>query len=110
MSAPAGCRLVGRWRIVGADLWNRATLDLCGPATMTIGPQNHGEIAFGALQASPDLGYSPSTVSFTWMGDDDMHEVSGDGFAELLDDGSIECGFRSKPAGYSDLMSATIPG
>ncbi|WP_158877431.1 hypothetical protein [Antarcticirhabdus aurantiaca] len=93
MSAPAGCKLVGRWRIVEADLWDRDHLDLCGPATMTIGPENHGEIAFGALQASLDLGYSPSTVSFTWIGDDDMHDVSGDGFAELLDDGSVEITF-----------------
>jgi hypothetical protein len=60
---------------------------------MTVGPQNHGEIAFGALQAGLDLGYSPSTVSFTWIGDDDRHEVSGEGFAELLDDGSIEITF-----------------
>ena len=36
---------------------------------------------------------APRRVSFTWIGDDDMHEVSGDGFAEILDDGSIEITF-----------------
>jgi hypothetical protein len=55
MSAPAGCQLVGRWRIVEADLWDRGYLNLCGPATFTIGGDNHGEIAFGALQAGLDL-------------------------------------------------------
>lgn len=51
------------------------------------------EIAFGALQASLDLSYSPSIVHFTWGGCDEMDEVTGDGHAELLDDGSIEITF-----------------
>ncbi len=32
MSAPANCQLIGRWRIVEADIWDRDHLDLCGPA------------------------------------------------------------------------------
>jgi hypothetical protein len=35
MTAPAGCQLIGRWRIVEADLWDRDYLDLDGPATIT---------------------------------------------------------------------------
>ena len=50
MKAPADCRLIGRWRIVEADLWDREDLDLCGPATLTITAQG-GEIAFGAMEA-----------------------------------------------------------
>ena len=52
MNAPANCRLIGRWRIVEADLWDRAQLDLCGPARLTITAQS-GEIAFGALGGRP---------------------------------------------------------
>ena len=92
MKAPANCRLIGRWRIVEADLWDRAHLDLCGPATLTITAQG-GEIAFGALQAGLDVEYSRASVGFTWEGFDEMDEVSGDGSAELLDDGSIEIEF-----------------
>ena len=55
MTAPMDCRRVGRWRIVEADLWDRSHLDLVEPAMMTIGADRHGEIAFGALQAGPDL-------------------------------------------------------
>ncbi|NRP73337.1 hypothetical protein ILFOPFJJ_04236 [Ensifer psoraleae] len=90
MSAASNCGLIGRWRIVEADLWNRDYLDLVAPATITIGANGHGEIAFGAMQAGLDLGYSTSMVSFTWAGCDEMDEVSGDGHAELLDDGTIE--------------------
>ena len=94
MTAPMGCRLVGRWRIVAADLRERGHLDLCGPATLDIRADGHGEIAFDALQASLDLAYGYSDVPFDWEGSDDMHEVSGSGSAELLDDGSLEIEFE----------------
>ena len=71
MTAPMDCRLVGRWRIVEADLWDRDYLDLVVPATMTIGADGHGEIAYGAMQASLELEYSRSMVFFTWAGFDD---------------------------------------
>jgi hypothetical protein len=93
VTAPAGTQLIGRWRIVEADLWDRGYLDLDGPASITIGADNNGAITFGALQASLDLSYSPSMAFFTWAGFDEMDEVSGDGSAELLDDGSIEITF-----------------
>ena len=54
MKAPANCRLIGRWRIVEADLWDRDYLDLCGPATLTVTEQG-GEIAFGAMEAGLDV-------------------------------------------------------
>jgi hypothetical protein len=87
------CKLVGRWRIVEADIWDRQYLDLCGPATIIIRANGRGEIAFGALQAGLDIEYSRASVGFTWEGFDEMDEVSGDGSAELLDDGSIEIEF-----------------
>lgn len=90
MTPTEGCPLIGRWRIIKIDLWDRSYLDLVAPATLAIGADNHGEIAFGALQASLDLDYSPSMMFFRWTGFDEMDEVSGDGHAELLDDGFIE--------------------
>ncbi len=93
MSAPANCELVGRWRIVEADIWDRDYLDLCGPAMITITDHGRGEIAFGAMQATLDIEYSRSSVGFTWEGFDEMDEVRGDGSAELLDDGAIEIEF-----------------
>ena len=49
MTAPMNCRLVDRWRIVEADLWDRDYLDLVGPATMTIGADG------GVRLKRPDL-------------------------------------------------------
>ena len=93
MTVIAGHPVLGKWRIVKADLWDRDYLDLVEPASMTIGSDGHGEIAFGAMQAGLDLEYSPTTVFFTWTGFDEMDEVSGSGSAELLDDGTLEIEF-----------------
>ena len=85
--------LLGTWRIVEADLWDRDYLDLVEPASITLRADGRGEIAFGAMQASLDLEYAPSTIFFTWAGFDEMDDVSGSGSAELLDDGSLHIEF-----------------
>jgi hypothetical protein len=73
-----------------ADIWERDYLDLVEPAMMVIGSDGHGEIIFGALQASLDLAYGRSDVAFTFIGSDEMHEVRGSGSAELLENGTLE--------------------
>jgi len=93
MRAPAGCKLVGRWRIVEADIWDRDHLDLCGAAKFVIGADGRGEIAFGAMQATLDVEYGPTSVAFAWLGFDEGDEIAGEGDAELLDDGSIKIEF-----------------
>ena len=85
--------IVGRWRIVTADLWDRDFLDLCGPATLVVGATGHGEIAFGAVQVGLDIVYGADDIDFTWCGFDEMGEVQGSGSAELQDDGSLTIDF-----------------
>ena len=34
MRAPMNCQIIGKWRIVEADLWDRSHLDLVEPAMM----------------------------------------------------------------------------
>ena len=76
------CQLVGRWRIVDADLWDRDYLDLCGGRDH-IGAEGGGEIAFGAMQATLDIEYSRTSIGFAWIGSDEMDEVTGEGTAGL---------------------------
>lgn len=92
MSAAANCRPIGRWRIVEADLWDRAYLDLCGPAALTITAQG-GEIAFGAMEASLHIAYTRDSIDFRWYAVDEGDQVEGEGTAELLDDGTLEIEF-----------------
>jgi hypothetical protein len=92
VKAPANCRLIGRWRIFEADIWDRAYLDLSGPATLTITAQG-GEIAFGAMEAGLKVEYARDLIGFNWAGSDEGDQVEGQGTAELLDDGTIEIEF-----------------
>ncbi len=55
---------IGRPLTHGRGIY-RGYLDLGGPARITIGADNHGEIDFSSLRAGLDLGYGPSTVFFT---------------------------------------------
>jgi hypothetical protein len=86
----ADCELIGRWRIVEADLWDRDYLDLVEPAYMSFGSDGRGEFAFGVVNASMDLEYGIRIVFFTWAGFDEGDKVCGSGSAELEDDGTIE--------------------
>ena len=89
MKAPANCRLIGRWRIVESDLWDRAHLDLSGPATLIITAQG-GEIAFGALEGGLEVESARESIGFDRAGCEEGDEVDGEGTAELLDDGTLE--------------------
>ena len=91
---PSDNPVVGRWRIVEADLWDRDYLDLCGPASLMVRASGDGEIAFGAMQASLDIDYGPDEFGFTWAGFDEMTEVAGSGSAELQADCSLEIAFE----------------
>lgn len=82
--------IVGKWRITQSEAWPRDHLDLCGPAFLRIDPGGTGEIAFGALTASVDGGFTPSGVDFEWNGAEEGDQVTGTGWADLRDDGRLE--------------------
>jgi hypothetical protein len=45
--------LIGTWRIVGADLWDRDYLDLVEPASIIMRANARGEIAFRRHASEP---------------------------------------------------------
>ena len=90
MSGPAGCEVIGRWRIVAADLWDRDYLDLAGPAYFQIGAEGWAEFTLGAVDATAELEYGRRIVFFRWSGFDEGDAIAGGGSAELHDDGALE--------------------
>ena len=108
MSAASDCRLIGRWRTVEADLWDREHLDLCGPARLTITAQG-GEIAFGAFEATLEVDYGRGSIGFRWFGSDEGDQVDGEGDAELLDDGTIEIEFSYRNGDEALLKAKREP-
>ena len=65
VSAPMGCRPVGRWRIVAADIWERDYLDLCGPAMLDIRADGHGK---SASTPSRPASTSPTAIRSSFDG------------------------------------------
>jgi len=90
MTAQLRKPILGRWRIVETDLWAKDYLDMLGPAHITFQANGSGEFAFGCVNATLRCHYSHDGASFTWAGFDEMDEVSGEGSADITDDGILE--------------------
>ena len=90
MKAPANCRLIGRWRIVEADLWDRAHLDLLRPG----GLDDHRKAAKSPSSwRPPSKSNTPATRSASTRAGCEERATRPDGAketAELLDDGTLE--------------------
>lgn len=82
--------ILGKWRIVETDLWDKDYLDMLGPARITFQANGTGEFAFGAVTATLQCHHASEGVSFTWTGFDELDEVGGDGSADLTEDGTLE--------------------
>ncbi|TFF22885.1 hypothetical protein E3C22_10520 [Jiella endophytica] len=89
MSREPNWPLVGKWRILSTEMWDRAALDECGPAYFLFG-ERQGEARLIVMELSLDCGFSKTMVHFDFSGSDEGMEVAGDGFAELREDGVIE--------------------
>jgi hypothetical protein len=104
-------RMVGRWRIVEMDLWDRDAIDLVGPAFIDFGADGTGRFRFIAVEGYLDCRYiaheDVRSVEFTWEGNDEGDRVSGRGSAQVEPDGSLrghilfhagdDSGFRAVP-------------
>lgn len=86
--------VIGKWRIVEDDTWESGYLDMLDPAYMAFDDKGNGEFTFGCVKGGMELEYSTRIIYFKWTGFDEMDEVSGDGSADLLDDGTLEIEFR----------------
>ncbi len=87
--------LIGRWRIVEMDLWDRDALDLVAPAYFEFASGERGGFGFIAVEGDLDYRYADvdgrRRVEFTWEGDDEGDARTGRGWAQLESDGSL-CG------------------
>jgi hypothetical protein len=109
-------RLIGRWRIVEMDDWDRDALDLVGPAYIELTRDRRGSFGFSVVEGSLDAktvdGAQPPKLEFTWEGNDEGTAVSGRGWVELEPDGSLrghmffhlgdDAVFRAVTAGEND--------
>lgn len=81
--------MIGKWRITEMELWDREFIDLLGLGYIQFNAKGGGEFVFGAVQGGLDCHYGQASIYFTWTGHDEMDEASGDGDAQLEDDGTL---------------------
>jgi hypothetical protein len=75
----------GKWRVVETP-----DHDMAGPGAYILFGKTGGEFAFDCLTGSIHGACDGNTVEFSWTGNDEMEPASGDGWAELQEDGSLE--------------------
>jgi hypothetical protein len=82
--------LKGKGRIVKMALWDKDFLDMMEPAYIAFDGKAGGEFAFGCVTAGIHCRKTSTSVDFTWEGNNEMDEASGDGWAEIQKDGSLK--------------------
>jgi hypothetical protein len=86
--------LIGRWRIVEMSGWDRDAIDLIEPGFIEFAADGTGEFGFiavrGRLEGRPLTRAGRVGVEFSWDGIDDGDQVSGRGWALVVDDTRIE--------------------
>lgn len=84
----------GKWRIVEMELWDRADIDLLGPAFIEFDDRGSGQFRFIAVEGFIDCRFSladaRARVEFSWDGTDDSEARSGRGWAEMVGGHAIE--------------------
>jgi len=89
MSRRAASSLIGKWRITEMDLWDKDYLDMVEPAYIEFKRNGLGEFKFGCVACGIDCDVSSDDAEFTFQGHDEMDEVSGSGWVELNEDGTL---------------------
>jgi hypothetical protein len=103
--------LIGRWRILEMEAWDRDAIDLVGPGFIEFTGDGTGQFGFVAVRGWMDCRNAEregrTAVEFSWEGDDDGDQVSGRGWAALVGDAMLEghlfihrgedSGFRAEP-------------
>jgi hypothetical protein len=77
----SSARMTSRWRIVAMSGWDREAIDLVEPGFIAVR---------GWLDCRPAERDGRTGVEFTWEGVDEGDQVSGRGWAVLVDDETIE--------------------
>jgi hypothetical protein len=89
MTTPDPSKILGRWRTTEIEGWDADYIDRLGPGSIQFN-RDGGQIELGAVQISLDCWYGQAGAQFNFQGSDEGTEVSGDGDAELDDDGTLQ--------------------
>jgi hypothetical protein len=76
------------------DMWDRDAIDIVEPGFIEFARDGTGQFGFIAVRGWMDCRTAErdgrSTVEFSWNGDDEGDQVSGRGWAALVEEAAIE--------------------
>lgn len=75
----------GKWRVIETPGY-----DMAGSASYILFDEDGGEFALDCLTGSINSACEGMAVEFEWVGNNEMDEASGDGWAECQEDGSLQ--------------------
>ena len=76
----------GKWRIIEIPDYEISFME---PAYILFDGEGGGEFAFDCVNGTLYEAGQGDSVEFSWKGNDEMDEASGEGWAELQPDGAI---------------------
>jgi hypothetical protein len=94
----------GKWRIVEMPDYESGYPDMMEAAYIFFDGKGGDAFAFGCVTGILYGADDDNSVDFTWDGNDEMDEASGDGSAELQPDGSLKgeiCFHRGDEANFT---------
>lgn len=80
--------ILGKWRIVAMPDYVEDYPDMMEPAYILFEAHGSGEFAFGGVTGQI-FGGDTGAVEFSWIGNNEMDDAQGDGWAEIQPDGSL---------------------
>jgi hypothetical protein len=85
MASLANTSFIGTWRIAWMSGWDMDYVDMEVPGHVTFESRGTGSFQFGLVQGQLDCRVKGRRVEFTWSGFDEGDELSGRGYAEIVD-------------------------
>ncbi len=76
---------IGQWRIEWMDVWDQDYVHMEVPGYTAFEKNGLGNFQFGLVQGQTDYRVNDNRVEFTWSGFDECDEISGRGFAEIVE-------------------------
>lgn len=82
-------KFVGKWRIVEMEQWDKDALDENEPAHIEFDARSGGTFGFLYVFGEMDCRFEGDRAEFSWVGNDEMDEASGRGWAQVDGDGKL---------------------
>ena len=86
--------LTGTWHITEMGEWDEDYFNMEVQAFITIDKIGNGDFQFGLVSGNIDGKFKKNRLDFSFEAVDEMDEVNGRGWVELIDDDTIEGEFN----------------